>query len=307
MGFRTDQVDEALISLALAGPARVVAGRFRLEHEAGSGGMGTVYRAVDLISGLPAAVKILNGRELRDRRRFEQEAAILAELSHPAIVRYLAHGVDEAGDPFLAMEWLEGEDLGALIARQNVSMTDALFVIRRAAEALGYAHARGIIHRDVKPENLFLPLGDITRTKVLDFGIARLTQGARSLTRTGAVVGTPGYLAPELVRGERNVTASADVFSLGLRTVSVPDRAPGVRGGGVVGAAGQDPAAGRAARARAGPEPARVAGRDGGPHARQGADAAFRRHGGGAGARSTISARSPRVAWARSARARTRR
>ena len=200
---------------ALPAVARIVAGRFRLEYEAGSGGMGTVYRAVDLVSGLPAAVKILNGRELRDRRRFEQEAAILAELSHPAIVRYLAHGISDAGDPFLAMEWLDGEDLAALIARQTLATTDALFVIRRAAEALGYAHARGIIHRDVKPENLFLPLGEIARVKVLDFGIARLTQGGRSLTRTGAVVGTPGYLAPELVRGERNVNASADVFSLG--------------------------------------------------------------------------------------------
>ncbi len=196
-------------------PDIVVAGRFHLEREAGSGGMGTVFRAIDLVTGLPVAIKILNGRALHDRRRFEQEAAILAELSHPAIVRYLAHGVDESGDPFLAMEWLEGEDLAGRIARQAVSMTDALFVIRRAAEALGYAHGRGIIHRDVKPENLFLPGGDIGRAKVLDFGIARLAQGGRSLTRTGAVVGTPGYLAPELVRGERSVTACADVFSLG--------------------------------------------------------------------------------------------
>src|SRR5882724_7830521 len=141
-------------------PTRVVAGRFRLELEAGSGGMGTVYRAVDLTSGAPVAVKILNGRELRDRRRFEQEAAILATLSHPAIVRYFAHGVDEAGDPFLAMEWLEGEDLAARIGRQDLSVGDALFAIRRVAEALEYAHGRDIIHRDIKPENLYLPLGE---------------------------------------------------------------------------------------------------------------------------------------------------
>src|SRR5947207_4545843 len=120
---------------ALPASARIVAGRFRLDYEAGSGGMGTVYRAVDLVSGAVAAVKILNGRDLRDRRRFEQEAAILAELSHPAIVRYYAHGISETGFAFLAMEWLEGEDLAALISRQTLATIDALFVIRRAAEA----------------------------------------------------------------------------------------------------------------------------------------------------------------------------
>ena len=194
---------------------RVIAGRFKLEHEAGVGGMGTVFRAIDLTTGALVAVKILNGRELRDRKRFDQESAILAELSHPAIVRYFAHGVDEAGDPFLAMEWLEGEDLCDRLDREAIPTPDALFIARRTAEALGYAHGRGIVHRDVKPENLFLPSGDIAQLKVLDFGIARLTAATRALTRTGSVVGTPGYMAPELVRGERTIAASADVFSLG--------------------------------------------------------------------------------------------
>src|SRR5205814_2040266 len=118
---------------------------------------------------------ILNAGEVRWRKRFEQEAAILAELSHPAIVRYLAHGVTESAEHYIVMEWLDGEDLGVRLARQPLSVADSIFAIRRAAEALACAHQRGIVHRDIKPENLFLPGGQIARLKVLDFGIARLS------------------------------------------------------------------------------------------------------------------------------------
>ncbi len=194
---------------------KVVLGRFQLLAEAGSGGMGTVYRARDLTDGATVAVKILTGREAREAVRFEQEAAILSGLTHPAIVRYVASGVAESGERFIAMEWLDGEDLAMRLDRKPVTVAEAVAVARRSAEALAYAHERGIIHRDVKPENLFLPAATIERLKVLDFGIARLTRGARKLTRTGSVIGTPGYMAPELVRGERDVTPGADVFSLG--------------------------------------------------------------------------------------------
>ncbi|HEY2730887.1 MAG TPA: protein kinase [Polyangia bacterium] len=193
---------------------KAVAGRFYLEHLAGAGGMGAVYRARDITDGAIVAVKILTGRELREAERFDLEAAILADLTHPAIVRYIAHGV-EGGDHFIAMEWLEGEDLATRLDRQPLALVDAVAMARRAAEALAYAHARGIVHRDVKPENLFLPGKAIERLKVLDFGIARLTRGGRKLTLTGSVIGTPGYMAPELVRGARDIKPGADVFSLG--------------------------------------------------------------------------------------------
>jgi eukaryotic-like serine/threonine-protein kinase len=195
---------------------RVVAGRFQIEAEAGSGGMGTVYRARDLTDGAPVAVKILNGREVREAARFEQEAAILSRLTHPAIVRYLANGVADNGQRFIAMEWLEGEDLATRLDRKPVTLAEAIAIARRAAEALAYAHERNIVHRDIKPENLFLPGRAIDRLKVLDFGIARLTRGGqRRLTLTGSVVGTPGYMAPELVRGDRDIMPRADTFSLG--------------------------------------------------------------------------------------------
>ena len=193
---------------------KTVSGRFELERLAGSGGMGAVYRARDLTDGSIVAVKILTGRELREAERFDLEAAILAELTHPAIVRYIAHGV-EGGDHFIAMEWLEGEDLATRLDRQPLTVAESVMLAYRAAEALAYAHARGIVHRDIKPENLFLPGAVIARLKVLDFGIARLTRGGRKLTLTGSVIGTPGYMAPELVRGERDIRPSADVFSLG--------------------------------------------------------------------------------------------
>ena len=194
---------------------QIVDGRFELLAEAGSGGMGTVYRARDLGSGATVAVKILTGRERREIDRFDQEAAILARLTHPAIVRYVAHGIAEGGQRYIAMEWLDGEDLCTRLERQAVTPSETVAIARRAAEALAYAHAQNVVHRDVKPENLFLPRGAIDRLKVLDFGIARLTQGARKLTLTGRVIGTPGYMAPEIVRGDREITARADVFSLG--------------------------------------------------------------------------------------------
>ena len=194
---------------------RVLAGRFHLLAQAGAGGMGAVYRARDLTTGATVAVKILTGREVREAQRFDQEGAILAGLVHPAIVRYIAHGVADSGARYIAMEWLDGEDLATRLEREHPTIAETVALARRTAEALAHAHRMGVVHRDIKPGNLFLPGGAIDRLKVLDFGIARLTSGARKLTRTGSVIGTPGYMAPELVRGARDITPRADVFSLG--------------------------------------------------------------------------------------------
>jgi tetratricopeptide (TPR) repeat protein len=201
----------------LAGMQRgaIVGGRFTVDRLAGTGGMGSVYLARDRGTGELVALKVLSSSGRQDLERFAREGRLLAELKHPGIVRYVAHGATVAGEPYLAMEWLEGEDLEARLARRGLTVAESVALGLRVAEALGAAHARGVVHRDVKPSNLFLPDSDIERVKLLDFGIARLTEGSDGITRTGMPIGTPAYMAPEQARGGPHVDARADVFSLG--------------------------------------------------------------------------------------------
>ncbi len=197
------------------GPADVIAGRFEIERRAGSGGMATVFRARDLEQGIPVAIKVLHDPGDRIRMRFAREAEVLASLRHPHIVRYINHGVTPGGDAWMAMEWLEGEDLAQRLARGPMSIPDAVGVARRAADALGAAHVRGVLHRDVKPGNLFLVGGLAERLKLLDFGVARVLAEVGRATRTGTALGTPSYMAPEQATAARDVDARVDVFSLG--------------------------------------------------------------------------------------------
>jgi len=174
--------------------------------------MGTVYRATDRHTGLPAAVKLLH-EYLESRERFVREAAALAELSHPAIVRHVAHGEMPGGRGYLAMEWLEGETLREALDRGALPQKVALDLAQRVADSLGAAHRRGIVHRDVKPANLFLVGGDPARVKVLDFGIGRRMRDPRA-GPAGRGAGTPAYMAPEQRFGA-DVDARADVYALG--------------------------------------------------------------------------------------------
>jgi tetratricopeptide (TPR) repeat protein len=193
----------------------VIDGRFEVERLAGSGGMGTVYRALDRARGTPVALKLLSDPE-GSSARFAREARILAGLDHPRIVRYVAHGVTRQGEPYLAMEWLDGESLAARLARGRLSVVDGMTIGCAVAEALAAAHALGIVHRDIKPSNLYLASGAIEDLKVLDFGIALSAAATAHLTRSTAIIGTAGYMAPEQARGERGVVdARADIFSLG--------------------------------------------------------------------------------------------
>ncbi len=191
----------------------VVGDRFEIESLAGTGGMGEVYRARDRETGELVAVKFVRQSALSYVARFEREARALAQFAHPGIVRYVAHGKDPS--LFLAMEWLEGEDLHRRLARGAMPIGDALELAQRLTDALAAAHARGIIHRDIKPSNIFLCGGRIDAAKLLDFGVAQVAKSTHALTGTGQLIGTLGYMAPEQALSGRDVTPAADVFSLG--------------------------------------------------------------------------------------------
>lgn len=156
-----------------------VGGRFVIEREAGAGAMARVYRARDVTNDAIVAVKILHGAGEQTLRRFEREASALAELVHPGIVGYVAHGATATGQPFLAMEWLAGEALDTRLERGTLTVEEALTLGRTVATALGAAHARGLVHRDVKPANIFLVDGDVARAKLVDFGLTRHELRAR--------------------------------------------------------------------------------------------------------------------------------
>src|SRR5262249_11907659 len=130
-------------------------------------------------------------------------------------VSYVAHGQLEEGSPYLVMEWLEGEDLGTRLEHGGITVSESLQLLTRAADALSLAHLRGIVHRDLKPSNLFLRAKRIDQVALLAFGIARRVFGARPMTRSGTVLGTLDYMAPEQARGQKDLGPSVDIFSLG--------------------------------------------------------------------------------------------
>ncbi len=189
--------------------------RFEIERLAEKGGMGAVFRAKDLSTGLPVALKVLHAFAMGEASRMEREAHALMKVRHPGIVRYVAHGLLDDERPFLAMEWLDGEDLRQRTKRQELRLSDAVALGYRVAEALAAAHAAGVVHRDVKPSNIFLLGGQAAQVKLIDFGVARVPEPSRDATAHGAVLGTIAYMAPEQARGAREVTPAADIFSLG--------------------------------------------------------------------------------------------
>jgi len=198
-------------------PGALLGGRYRLAAELGSGGMGTVYRAVDERDGGDVAVKVIKaGRDDPELvARFKRERTFMA-VDSPHVVRVLDHG-DDDGVLYLVMELLRGETLRDRMARVDVvAVREALSIARDVAHALVVAHAAGIAHRDIKPANIMLTGAAPSRAVLLDFGIARSLAPASTMTSTSVVVGTAGYIAPEVAMGGRTYDVRADLYSLGV-------------------------------------------------------------------------------------------
>ncbi len=196
-------------------PGDVIDDRYEIAARAGSGGMGVVYRAFDRQTGSAVAIKCLSGNLALDAQRFGQEASLLAGFNHPAIVRYVATGRTPDGANYLVMEWLEGQTLNQRLDQHGLTLAETVETVLRVSDGIAFAHRLGVVHRDIKPSNILFPDGDVSRVKIIDFGIALRTQGTVRFTASGTVLGTPSYMAPEQARAERNVDARTDVFSLG--------------------------------------------------------------------------------------------
>jgi serine/threonine protein kinase len=202
----------------------VLSGRYRLTRKLGEGGMGEVYEAEPLNGGPHVALKVLRGEYFSDmqvRSRFIDEAQTCMRLVHPNIVRVVEVAQTEDGLPFLVMELLEGVPLGAYMrGGARVPVAQAVPILHAILAGLAMAHANGVVHRDLKPDNVFLtrdPGGRFV-VKVLDFGIAKVMDvagGMGNRTRTGMLLGTPAYMSPEQARNARDVDQRADLWSAG--------------------------------------------------------------------------------------------
>jgi eukaryotic-like serine/threonine-protein kinase len=188
-------------------------GRFSKLRTIGAGAMGKVYKAWDEAGQRPVALKVLEAKDTSNR--FEREAVVLSQLVHPNIVTYVAHGVTREGQPWLAMEWLEGKDLEACLRGGPLAYEDTLRVARGVAGGLAWAHARGFVHRDLKPSNVFVIDKDFNQVKIVDFGLARGDFLESPITRTGTFMGTIEYMPPEQVHDAKRADTRADVYSLG--------------------------------------------------------------------------------------------
>jgi eukaryotic-like serine/threonine-protein kinase len=225
---------ETAMATASAHEPLQVIGDYELLSQLGRGGMGTVYRGRHRVSGQVVAVKVVPPEVVADAilsKRFEQEFLVAKGLDHPNIVRALDYRAT-GREALLVMEYVEGESLGDRLEREfRIPEDEAVVLITQVAQALHHAHGRGLIHRDVKPDNILLTADG--QAKLADLGLAKKTASAGDLTRTGRALGTPHFIAPEQLRNAKAADARCDVYSLGatlyqMVTGALPFKASGL-------------------------------------------------------------------------------
>ena len=214
-----DHVD-AWVLRRMPRPGETVDGRYRLLTTAKVGGAGTVYRAIDIAEDLQVALKVLNlgAEEAGLIGRFTREAGILSRCHHRHVVKLLGKGMIGHRQMYLVFEWLEGSDLSEAQANYRFTEPEVLRIGYQLADCLDVVHSQSVVHRDIKPANIFLVNPDAgIDVRLLDFGAARTDESfSESLTRTGAILGTPSYMAPEQATAPEFVDERADLYSLGV-------------------------------------------------------------------------------------------
>lgn len=235
-----DQREMELL-VQIAGRPLLLFDRYEVLHEVGRGGMGIVYACRDVKLGRDVAVKCLPAGPMADLERFEREARTAARLTHPAIVPLYDFGRG-GGQLYLTMELIDGSSLGVLLREGRLERRAAIEVLRQVAGAMEYSHAQGVIHRDLKPDNILVNQGGAAF--LTDFGLAKRVEGETALTVSGMLLGTPAFMSPEQARGEA-VDARSDLYSLGATLYCVLTGVPPHGGSNplevVMAAAGQTP------------------------------------------------------------------
>jgi serine/threonine protein kinase len=207
---------------------KTIGGRYRVRAILGEGGMGTVFEAEHIALGRSVAMKVLHAAQARKKdsvHRFQREARAAGAIGHPNICGVIDLGTLDDGSPYIVMERLVGETLGDRVAAEaGLAFDDVIDILVQVLSGLVAAHEQQIVHRDIKPENIFLTrrVGCPPLVKLLDFGVSKVIPAAGvrqedlSLTRTGMVMGTPYYMAPEQARGERDLDARVDLYACGV-------------------------------------------------------------------------------------------